>query len=357
MRTKQLIWGILFFLITIPITATHSPRSLSFDLYAPAALFPEAVADPHSSASKLHVLSILEGQPRTIKVEGTNTYEDVSIYTGDKYSSETLYAQLKTGVNLGLFRLSYQDSVAVEFAFQGALNSVFQGFGGADMLGFDGSFFIGTNVKLFNILTARYGLQHYSGHYGDETLENVRDHSGSTATPIEYCRDNNILAGISLPVGNNLRLYADASKPIGDAWMNPAVHIPSWVIKETSGEPLYISVSNNEGIDPAALPASYKAWIIQTGAELTLPIGFGEIFLAGDLKLHQDGQTNHMPGQYAEDDPWEKEFTVGGGIAFYQAEGLGKARLEAYYHDGRFPLLNFFYQRTRYISIGFGFSD
>ncbi len=359
MNKKHLLWGILFLLIAItaPGAASPSMRSLSFDLYAADALFPEARADPHSSGSKLHVLSVLEGQPRSIKVEGANTYDDVAIYNGDAYASETLYAQLKTGLNLGLLRLSYKDSIAAEFAFQGSLNSVFQGFGGADMLGFDGAFFIGTNVELFNMLIVRYGFQHYSGHYGDETLENVRDHSGSTATPVEYCRDNNILAGVSLPMGNNLRIYADASKPLGESWMHPAVHIPSWVIIETSGEPLYIAASNGEGIDPDALPASYNAWTIQTGAELTVPLRFGEVFLAGDLKLHQDGQTKHMPGQYDEDNPWEKEFSVGGGVAFYQSGGLGKAQIEVYYHDGRFPLFNYFYQRTKYISVGFGFSD
>ena len=200
-------------------------------------------------------------------------------------------------------------------------------------------------------------MQHYCGHYGDETLVNVREHSGSTDTPIEYCRDNNILAGISLDVGSYLRLYVDASRPRGESWMNPAIHIPSWVLKATSGQPLYIDGANKEGISPEEHPEDYKAWIIQTGAELSIPLGTTEIFLAGEMKLHQDGQTLHMPGGYDQDNPWESEFTVGGGLAFAQTGGMGKARIEVSYHDGRFPLLNYFYQRSRYISIGFAVGE
>ncbi len=322
-------WGILLILlVSIPAFGSSSPLTgaLTFDWYATDALFPEAIADPLSSATKLHVLSLIDGQPRTIRVEGSDTYDDVSIYNGDAYASEQLYAQLKTGVNLGLLRLSLKDYLEVEFAFQGALNAVFQGFGGADNLGFDGIFFIGTNARLFDLLSVRAGFKHYSGHYGDETLENVRVHSGYDATPIEYCRDNNLLLGISIPVTSTIRVYADASKPLGESWMHPAVHIPSWVIKETSGEPLYIAASGGEGLTPVAYPSNYKAWIIQTGAEFSLPVSFGGLFLAVDLKFHQDGQTNHMPGQYDEQNPWEQEYTVGGGIEFDQTGGDAESK-------------------------------
>ncbi len=211
MNCKHLIWGILLLLIA-GMTFGESASSdslISFDLYAPDVLYPVAIAAPHSSASKLHILSVLEGQPRTIRVFGENTYEDVSIYNGDAYVSESLYAQLMTGIEIGLFRLGIKNLITAELTFQGGLNVVFQGFGGANMLGFDGIFFFGAHAELLNALTVRYGLQHYSGHYGDETLENVRKHSGSTAAPIEYCKDNNILVGVSLPVGRSFRLYSE----------------------------------------------------------------------------------------------------------------------------------------------------
>ncbi|MGH0052875.1 MAG: hypothetical protein ACQ5SW_05760 [Sphaerochaetaceae bacterium] len=349
---------ILIALIALPVSATSSffGGNLSFDWYAADSLFPESIADPMSSVTTLHVLNVLEGQPRTIRVEGADTYDDAPIYTGDKYADETLYLQVKTGVNLGLFRWSFQNYVQAEFTFQGALNSVFQGFGGADNLGFDGIFFVGTNVRFFDIVALRFGLRHYSGHYGDETLENMQTASSSTATPIEYCRDNNLLAGISVFLGPFVRIYADVSKPLGKSWMHPAVHIPSWVLKETSGQPLYLSVSEGEGITAVAYPSNYKAWIIQTGAELKVALPGGALFLASDVKLHQDGQTKHMPGQYSEQNPWEQEYTVGGGLEFDQTNGDRKARIEVYYHSGRFPLLNFFYQRTSYVSVVFGIS-
>lgn len=69
------------------------------------------------------------------------------------------------------------------------------------------------------------------------------------------------------------------------------------------------------------------------------------------VKLHQDGQTNHTLDPSDDTDNWEPEFTAGLGFTFRNAvENLGLP-LELTYHNGRFPLLNYFWQRVEYFSI------
>ncbi|AEV30441.1 Protein of unknown function (DUF1207) [Sphaerochaeta pleomorpha str. Grapes] len=329
--------------------------NLSFDWYAAESLFPSSALNPFSSTSTLNILHLIEGQPRSILYTDNGEYTSVPFYSGTSYADETLYAQLKTGVNIGLLRLSFFDMVESEVGFQGALNSVFQGFGGAKNLGFDGIFFFGLHVRFFNTVTFRTGYQHYSGHYGDETLLNI---TGQTEDPVEYVRDNDILFGVSVQPVSFLRLYADANLPLPKTWMAPAIHIPFWVLKPSSGESLLEVESGKEGIAVTEFADSYKAWIIDFGMEVRLPVrNLGSLLLGADVVANQDGQTLHQVGGYDEDNPWEFEYTLGAGLEFDQSIGLGATRLMLCYHDGRFPLLNFFYQRTKYLSVGFSISQ
>ncbi|MDX9809139.1 MAG: hypothetical protein GXY60_10525 [Spirochaetales bacterium] len=327
--------------------------SLSFSWFDGESLYPEAAAYPFSSSSALHILLLQEGQPRTVKYGGTGSgeYDDMSIYHSGQYADETMYLQLKTGLNIGFLRFSYKHIAETELGFQGSLNTVFQGFGGADNLGFDGVFFFGLNTRIFERVSMRVGYRHYSGHYGDETLLKL---SASAGYPIEYTRDNNLLFGISVRPISWARMYADASLPMTNTWMHPAIHIPSWVIKRTNGQPLHTVEAGNEGIPTTAFDESYKAWILNFGAEFRYPVRkLGSLFAGIDVISHQDGQTLHRSGGYDPGNPWEFEYTVAAGIEFEEVSGLGDAKLLVQYHDGRFPLLNFFYHRSSYFGVGF----
>jgi hypothetical protein len=353
---RKVVFLLVFVFMVSPCFASHNTLedNLSFDWYAAEPLFPSSALNPFSSTSTLNILKLIEGQPRSILYPDNGEYTAVPFYSGTSYSDETLYAQLKTGVSIGLLRLSFFNIVESEIGFQGALNSVFQGFGGAKNLGFDGIFFFGLNVRFFNTVTLRTGYQHYSGHYGDETLLNI---AGQTKDPVDYVRDNDILFGVSIQPVSFLRIYADVNLPLTKTWMAPAIHIPFWVLKPSSGESLLEVESGKEGIAVTEFADSYKAWIIDFGMEVRFPIrNLGSLLLGADAVAHQDGQTLHQVGGYDEDNPWEFEYTLGAGLEFDQSIGLGSARLMLSYHDGRFPLLNFFYQRTKYFSVGFSIS-
>ena len=297
-----------------------------------------------------------EGQPRFIRYAQQNdgTYHDVDLYDSPtKYADEKMYLHLKTGVNIGALRFGYK-SAEVEFGLQAAINSIFQGFGGAGNLGFDGIYFIGMQSRLFEMVSLRVGLKHYSGHYGDEALEKQRSAPGK---PIEYVRDNNLHFGLSATPIAPLRIYAEANLPMSNTWMHPAVHIPWHIIKRTSGKPLHQEEAGREKIATTDFADSFRAWIINTGVEYTFGIPFvGAGFAAFDLVLHQDGQTKHQPGLYDAKNPWELEYTIAAGVQLLDMQTGGKGMLHFSYHDGRFPPLNYFYQRTSYLSFGFAFN-
>ena len=357
---KRILVIFLFFVVLLaPCYSSYQMfgDTLAFTWFSDDALYPESIVNPFSSTSTLNILQVAEGQPRYIKYAdtGSGEYDEVAIYNGNSYSDEQLYLQLKTGLNLGLFRLSFKDKIETELAFQGALNTVFQGFGGADNLGFDGVFFFGFNMRLFQTVTLRLGYQHYSGHYGDETI--LKIDSAQTGVPIEYTRDNNLLFGISFNPLSQVRIYADANLPLTETWMHPAIHIPSWVIKPSNGQSLLEVEAGHEDVDAPDFSDSYRAWVISTGCEVHYPLNtVGSLFLAAEVTANQDGQTMHTVGAYDSDNPWELEYTIGAGLEFDQMQGSSLARIMCTYHDGRFPLLNFFYQRTKYFSVGFSVS-
>ena len=341
-------------LVAAPDTAG---KGFTFSWFKSTSLYPESLAQPLSAVSNLNILSLLDGQPRSIRYAGQDSkeYKDYPIYdSDDKYADETMYVQLKTGLNIGFLRCSYKGIIDGELSLHAALNSVFQGFGGANNLGFDGVFFFGAQARLFGMATVRVGLQHYSGHYGDETLQQLQSVVGD---PIEYVWGYGLLFGLSVTPIPSLRLYAEANLPMSNTWMHPAIHIPWWVIKRTSGEPLHSVEAGKENIPTTDFDSSYMAWIVSTGGEFSVPIAsMGSAFLAADLTLHQDGQTKHTADGYDPSNPWEMEYTITLGIELLDQETGGGGRLQFIYHDGRFPLLNFFYQRTRYIAFGFSFS-
>lgn len=349
---------ILFALLScVSLTAATDDPFLSLQLFNSKSLYYQSPTDVFNGASTLEIMMVQEGQPRFVRAtpnDGTGVYEDLPIYSSStKYAEETMYARLKTGLDVGFFRIGlFQKRAQLELAFSGALNSVFQGFGGADNLGFDGIFFFGPQLQLFDALTVRFGLKHYSGHYGDETINNYVSVNKESRTLIEYTRDNDLFLGVTVEPIENLHLKFEASRPRLNTWMNPSVHIPSWVLKPSNGLSLNEVRAEEENVDPSIYPDSYKAWIVQTGLSYELPLTkqLG-LIVSGNYKLHQDGQTKHQVGMYDENNSWEQEYTISTGFTFMDTQSNHRALFLVTYHDGRFPLLNYFYQRTSYLSV------
>jgi hypothetical protein len=254
----------------------------------------------------------------------------------------------------------------LEGYIHGGLNTVFGAYGGVDVLGFDGQYGAGVTMQLFRQLTFRFGFHHFSGHWGDEILKDFmeRNDEDSYDGITEYTRNNSYLFDVSYQPVRYVKFLVEAELPMHVGWIRPAAHVPADAIKNTSeespdyGKPLSGYIYGQEfgsefERNNDSYPSSYKAWRIGLGVEFEVPIPtVGLSYLATDLQLHQDGKINLDTLEYESDRPWDMEFTVALGLSLEEVANLPDFTIELAYHDGRFPLLNFFFQRSRYLSLG-----
>lgn len=340
---------------------------LAFNLIDSDSLYPEYLADPYSLTSgfKYFQVTNYSGVPQTILASNGTEYVEIPFahYSESEFSSRNSFYQIKGFINLSFARLELWDFFKAEVTTNGGINTVFQAFGGTDTLGFDGIWRLAGTLRLFDAISLRYGWHHFSGHWGDETISDLPQPGDADYIPYthleEYTRASSHVFGLSANPKPWARLYFEAELPMLESWIRPGIHVPAGFLSPT-GDDLAYHILNQEGLveEVGSLPASYKAWRLQAGAELRCLLGdWGSLFLAGDFQLHQDGQTLHQVGGYDPENPWEFEYTVGGGLE-YEKGFLGrKIRVEAFYHAGRFPLTNYFFLRSDYISVGLAINN
>lgn len=407
---------LIVFALALVCVSVFASDLFSFAPISQVPLYTESPADPYAFCSNLGVIMATDSNQRpnqilsiiTDKVSDSDyrVFNDFLKYDDDAFKpANNKYIHMKTGTSVGLFRVRFEGykwvpSVDAEFNIAGSINSIFTLFGKNDTLDFDGSYFLGGSLRVADLVTFRFGLHHFSGHYGDEMLSKYfaynhvntdvmfnggalfdyvnaeAGHEYYLIDPVEYVRDNSLIFGVSstVPVSNrfSIRVYAESELPKNPSWLRPFVHVPADYenpVNESS-RPTLIDRIGGTAIDGEQFPqyqldeeqelkrtanGSYKAWRIHSGVEVRMDLGFGAIFLAGDLQLHQDGMTKHQVGGYDNANPWEMEYTVGGGIELGEFLTDGKvARLEVFYHDGRTPATQWFYQRMKYVSVGLG---
>ena len=359
---------LIFPIISCALLATQFSTSndfLRFDLVPETPLFQTIKMDTFSASTNFNYITIsdVENIPYQIRVVDKNNIKTTKQYRDIPFAKKesNSYLHMKLGVTQGLFRLGV-GPVSAELVLQGGLNTVFQLSGGSMALGFDGLYMLGFNASLYDIVDFTCGLHHFSGHIGDELLSSATSKSGEAFDTnweaLEYVRDNSLSLGISVTPVESLRFYLSANKPLQTSWIRPLVHIPESTSSPSTSKPLQDHVDGQESIEGyhsiMNYAENYKAWIIQTGIETSYHIdNFGNISLSGGVKMHQDGQTKHQLGQYDENNPWELEYNVGLGIELEKSNSEGNLSINVTYHDGRFPLLNMFYNRSKYLSVGF----
>jgi len=343
-------------------------------------LYPEAIFDMYSPQTDFSLMNLAPGQanPSTLRTSSQNTGTGKQEYVDLPYSNgfaedDDSYLRMKTGANISLLRLGFfNQNFEIEASIQGALDTIFSVFVGSTDLGFDGTYFAGANMRLFGRVSLRLGIHHFSGHYGDEVLDGFYEHNfpdgGTSFTQngtfyqfnnlVEYVRDNSLLAGISVQTPWFVRIYCELDLPKSPSWIRPVADIPAdystfrndeqSLIEAIGGDENFTSSQLDEDED-SKRSGFYRAMRIQAGAEVSIPVKYvGTVFAGINVQLHQDGQTLHKVGGYNPGNPWEMEVTVGGGL---DLAGSG-VRVEAYYHDGRMPLLNWYYDRVKFISVG-----
>lgn len=409
---------IVLALVLVFATPLMADSLFSFSVLADTPLYSEASADPYAFSTHLAVIRAMDEnrKPRMIKgvvvehPEGAaDRSQDRAFYKDMYYMDDALkkennmYLHMKGGTSVGLLRTSFEGykwvpRIDFEVNLAGYINTIFNLFSKNEALVFDGSYFVGGSLKVANTVTVRFGMHHFSGHYGDEVIAKFNAYNGVDYSktyeggsyianynelyggqpgkeyylvePVEYVRDNSWLLGLSADVLKGLRLYAEIEIPMNPSWLRPLAHCPADYrnMVEEADRPTMISRIGGDAIDGEHIPpdqleaqedlmrtanGSYKALRIHFGAEYRYPFSFGTAFAAFDFQLHQDGQTLHNLGTYSRSNPWETELTIGGGMEFPAFSAKNHViRLEAYYHTGRVPAVQWFYQRMDYISVG-----
>ncbi|MDD2296758.1 MAG: hypothetical protein PHR10_08220 [Sphaerochaetaceae bacterium] len=352
-RTLVILLITLFFICTGPLFS-----AVKFSLAPINTLFREFASDPFAPITSFRIFSVknTEGIPSGVLVAEDNEYKEMPFAEETNGEHNTFY-HFKTGANIGLLRIEL-GFFQIESYIHGGLNTVFECHGATDTLGFDGQYGAGVTIRLWDKFAMRGGLHHFSGHWGDEILTRI-DGDIRNIRLLEYTRDNSWLASLSYEPNEKFRYYTSVELPQSSAWIRPGAHVPFHTTTPNSPDKnQHDHITGQENVNTTiTYPQSYKALRIQAGTELRLPLfSLGSLFLATDIQLHQDGKTKHQVNSYDINNPWEVTCTIGGGLEFNRGLFNRKFRLEVYYHDGRFPLLNYFYKRSRYVTLGLSVS-
>lgn len=409
---------LLILMISLSFCLPAAAGSLfSFRVLADSPLYKESAADPYAFKSDLAVQFALgnAGKPQAIRgvvlehdpsgaTADSSAYRDMYYMDDTVDSKNSLYFHMRGGTAIGLLRTTFAGykwipKIEFEVNLNGYVSSLMNGFGQNEALDFDGSFLIGASFRFADIVTVRGGLHHFSGHYGDEILEEYYSYNGINfnrtynsgaliekygelyggtegheyylVQPVEYVRDNSWIVAVQADMPFGLMVYGECEIPMNPSWLRPLAHCPADYDNPVSGDvgsPTLITRIGGDSNGGEHVPqdqlseqedlmrtadGAYRALRIHFGAEYRLDLGFADAFAALDVQLHQDGQTLHGLGTYSRKNPWEFELTVGCGLEFESPIAGRLLRVEAYYHTGRVPgAVQWFYQRMDCVSVG-----
>lgn len=332
--------------------------TFSFGPFDP--LYPGADTDPNGMNSGLHYIHQLSSSPEGNNMlvrwkdrnpSDENYFEVIDFREWkDKFNN---YIHLQAATDASILRMGFKDIFMLDATIQAGLNTVFAATGGADNLGMDGTFFVGAEAELLNTVAFRFGMRHYSGHVGDEIIMNAMDYTNENSfDAVQYTRDNYLEAGIGFRIRDYVKGGVSLMMPKKNSWWDPIFHIPNYI------EPLpgqsYADREPDEWAVRGDYDERYKAYIIMADIEARWPINDAFAIRGGfNYKLHQDGITNHTLTPDDDSMKWEAEYTAALALDFDNAIDNKTLSMEFIYHNGRFPLLNYFWKRSSYVSIGF----
>jgi len=358
MKKKLVLLSICF----VFILSVFAESDLSFTFMPKETLYPNYYADQYSTDTTLGIMIMQDAHVNTDRVKADSAepedgrYENLYLNTlmDKRWQDYNVFIQARMGFNSSIMRFSYKDIVATEFQAKAAFNAVFDAFRGTDLETFDGIVNFAVNVKLYDFVVLHAGLFHYSGHNGDETLDNLTTYlSGTTFdddyvvnNQLDYCNDNLRTVGLSVTPLSGLRLFSELQ----------------WLPKECAVGPKYICRNDQLKKNGTAegktenYPDYYKGYISISGIDYELKLSNDFALYVGTiLKLHQNGQVN-TDYTYSPERSWEMEKGATIGIKGFDEVGGTSTNFYLSYYDGRFPGTVYFNLRAKYIQVGFAIS-
>lgn len=337
------------------LTMSASLFAFSFSLAPNTSFFEPLNSDQFSPKTHLGAFYLLDSDPkgniiRFDKLNGTpgEYYPLINTY---KEGKDDAFLLLQAAGGFSALNFDF-GKVQLQAHIEAYIRGVFYLLHGNDVMGFDGSYFIGMESKIIDSLILRGGIRHYSGHVGDEVLYAVIQNNPDyiDAEISEYVRDT---FEFSVGYSNKDFPYVEGAIsfmiPQKNSYLLPFAHRPDNIISggKTNAErdPESYAVRGDYG-------PSYKAIILAGELTLSYPFGMNNAFLSLSGKLHQDGVTKHTLDPSDDGGFWEYEYDVTLGIERFNQKGRSIA-VELIWHDGRFPLLNYYWKRTKSVSLVF----
>ena len=362
---------VLFFLLFV-CSLTFAGDAFSFTLAPIHPIYQESKACTFSNNVRFQYLKSPEDVEYVVnsilvtKENEEGKVEYVPIPFKDANAHNTSFWYMKSAIDIALLRFEWKNYVTLEGYTQGGINTLFGAYGGVDALGFDGQYGGGLDLGLFDTVFFRFGIHHFSGHWGDEVLSdfNERYEKGTDYLALtEYTRNNSWYMGVRIEPVSFLSIGFEAELPQKKAWIRPAAHVPGYTEKPSSEEsPEKANTSTHiwkqegeSGRNNRTYPSSYKAWRIGVDIEGEYQISKDvRIYSAFDVQFHQDGKINPVSAIYEENRPWEKEYTLAFGVGMRETESMPEFVIEVTLHSGRVPLLNYWYKKTKYLAVSVG---
>lgn len=352
---KKIFLSTIVLLLSVSLFAGFTVKFGPFDPY-----YPTSLVDPFSSLTGLHYLIETKSEEKNdIYLYNNDTMEFQRYEYRDWHEDSTNNVHMTLGANFAMLRMGWEDIFQVNFLGQAGLNAMFSAWGGTDMLGVDGMYFIGGESKIMDMFVIKAGIKHYSGHWGDEIImraEKKMKANGDGPANFsydEYVRDNQWKVGIAFTGIENFNLSFSAAGPLSNTNFRPFLIIPDYIKHKSSGD-LYIDRQPDEFAKRGPLE-NYHALILQLEGQYELPItdSIG-LLLGANLKLHEDGRMNYTMDP-SDDDPsrWDVEYSLVAAVNFKNAIQNFDLSVDVIWHEGRFPLLNYYYKHSQYISVGF----
>lgn len=345
----------IFTLLVVLLLSSFLFASFSFSLGPSKPLFHNYESDNFSPRTKIALVyqtaSNPEGQIlRFDQYEGE--YDKDLAYRDPNKTKENLLIQFQIGTAASLLRFKWDNIITFDAAAEAGFNTVCSYLNGNDFIGWDGLYFLGGEAKILNSVLFKAGFRHFSSHIADEVLIRTIQRNPGTffKGPLEYVRDT---IEISLGYENEKFPYISGAGsiiiPLTNSFMEPFAHRPDNIISDgrtnAEKEPELYAVRGDYG-------SWYKALILQGEIKGQYSINKAlDVYMILGGKLHQDGCTKHTLDPSDDDKKWEAEFDAVLGLAL-KGDNLNVAA-EFSYHNGRYPLLGFFWKRSQYISVGF----
>lgn len=299
---------------------------------------------------------------------------------GEEASS---FFRIKPCLSTAVLKTQYKD-FEIEGLVEIGLNTLIKSEGSVDLFGFDGIYFYGVTGTYKDKFQFKVGRHHYSGHFADELINDYlgsKDAKGrlySDRMDMEkmgsefaagyiykeedYIRQDGLILGISFNPTEDLRVYAEADLLTDKMnFMTPYVLIPDLTAYADNGFTMQGRAGYESGVystkrelrtDPYG--SSYKGIDVEFGAEYTKDLDkWGDISLAYNCRLMQEGQTLYQLTGYDENNKWDMDHT----IMFSYKMFNSPLSFQAMYHNGRLPLLNWYWYRTSLVTIGFSIEN